>query len=118
LISLLYYLAGNEILNLFTQQTDILEVANAALPWVILIPLVSILSYQLDGLYIGAGEYAAMRNIMVVSVIIYLSVWHFSQSWGNDGLWLAFIALNASRSALMSGHWLWARRRWFVAGVE
>ncbi|RMA82159.1 MATE family efflux transporter [Umboniibacter marinipuniceus] len=113
-ISLMYYLAGSEILNLFTQQTDILQVANAALPWVILIPLVSILSYQLDGLYIGAGEYAAMRNIMVVSVIIYLSVWYVSQSWGNDGLWLAFIALNSSRSVLMTGHWLRARQRWFV----
>ncbi|MEQ3696379.1 MAG: MATE family efflux transporter [Pseudomonadales bacterium] len=113
IISLMYYLAGSEILDLFTQQADILAVANEALPWVVLIPLVSILSYQLDGLYIGAGEYAAMRNIMVVSVIIYLSVWYVSQSWGNDGLWLAFIALNASRSALMTGHWLRARQRWF-----
>lgn len=89
LISAIYLLFGEAILGLFTNIDEVLSTAKTYLPWMIIAPIVSIWSYQLDGIFIGASYTKEMRNAMLVSMLIYLALlqWLVPQ-WGNHGLFL------------------------------
>jgi len=112
--SLLLLLFGSEILSLFSSNPQLLSLANEHLLWVAALPVLSVLSYQLDGLFIGTNNLKEMRDIMVLSAIAYLVIFYFSQGWGNHGLWLAFCTLNLCRSIGMSAAWLRVRKGWFT----
>jgi len=71
--------------------------------WILLLPLISVWSYQLDGIFIGAGKTQGMQNAMLFSCfMVYIPLWWFTQSWGNHGLWFAFCAFNLARTLSMS----------------
>ena len=90
LFSLLYLVAGEAILSLFTEIDAVLASALIYLPWIIMAPLLSILSYQLDGIFIGSGHTRSMRNAMILSLLVYLLLVHlFEPLWGNHGLFLS-----------------------------
>ncbi len=111
--STIIWLMGEQILHLFTNQQRLIEIANQYLLWVVALPILSVLSYQFDGLFIGTNNLKAMRDIMAISALIYLIVFALTRSLLNDGLWLAFCALNLSRSIGMTIAWLKLRRYWF-----
>jgi MATE family multidrug resistance protein len=89
LISFIYLIFGEAILDLFTNIDEVLSTAKTYLPWMIIAPIVSIWSFQLDGIFIGASYTKEMRNAMLVSMLIYLALlqWLVPQ-WGNHGLFL------------------------------
>ena len=90
LISVAYLLFGNAIVALFTDAAEIIETADRYLIWMVVSPIVSCWSYQLDGLFIGAGHAREMRNAMIVSTMGYLPLAIALQSlYGNHGLFLA-----------------------------
>lgn len=90
LISLGYWLLGDFILGLFTNIDSVLSTATIYLPWTIVAPLVSIWSFQLDGIFIGTGYTREMRNAMIVSMLGYLVlVTLLTPGLGNHGLFLA-----------------------------
>lgn len=96
--SSLYLLAGPLIIAALTDLDDIRETATRYLPWMIASPIVSVWSFLYDGVYIGATRAKEMRNVMLFSALfIFLPVWYLTQSFGNDGLWLAFLLFMASR---------------------
>ena len=73
--------------------------AGAFLPWAIASPLVSVWSFQLDGIFIGATRTAEMRNGMIVSLAGFLALAAvLVPLWGNHGLWLAFLLFMALRA--------------------
>ncbi|RSC28896.1 MATE family efflux transporter [Pseudomonas parafulva] len=86
-------------------QTDIVSVREAAypyLPYLALLPLVAVWSYLLDGLFIGATRAREMRNAMLLSVLIALPFALFLTTFGNHGLWLAFLGFMALRAATLA----------------
>jgi MATE family multidrug resistance protein len=90
LVSLVYFLSGEFILHLFTGIDPVLDAAAVYLPWMIIAPVISVWSYQLDGIFIGAGYTREMRNAMVVSMLAYLIiVSQLVPLWGNHGLFLS-----------------------------
>ena len=90
LISLVYWLFGGFILQLFTNIDAVLISATIYLPWTIIAPLVSIWSFQLDGIFIGTGHTREMRNAMIVSMLTYLALLTLlTPALGNHGLFLA-----------------------------
>lgn len=94
-----FYLAtGQLIISLLTDLEDVRETARRYLPWMIASPLVSVWCFLYDGVYIGATRAKAMRNIMLVSTFaVFLPAWYLTRSFGNDGLWFAFLLFMASR---------------------
>jgi MATE family multidrug resistance protein len=98
-ISAVYLGFGRAVLSLFSNQQEVLDTANTYLPWMIIAPLISIWSYQLDGIFIGVGHTRQMQNAMVVSTLAYLVlVWLLLPLLGNHGLFLAlslFMGLRA-----------------------
>ena len=70
-------------------------------------PLVGLVCFMADGIFIGSGKTRAMQDSMLVaSFLVFLPLWHFSASLGNHGLWLAYLGFLAARSVQMA--WLFA----------
>ncbi|MXX17759.1 MAG: MATE family efflux transporter [Gammaproteobacteria bacterium] len=90
IIAAIYLAAGPWLLTLFSDQAPVLEVAGKYLPWMILSPLVSVWSYQLDGIFIGSGNTREMQNAMALSTAIFVALTWMLLPWlGNHGLFLA-----------------------------
>ena len=103
LLSLGFACLGPAAINLLTSIESVATIATAHIGWLILIPLASVGAYALDGIFIGAGHTRTMRDMMLVSVIFaYLPIWWLFRSWGNHGLWLAFVVFNLSRGITLA----------------
>jgi len=91
IFSLFYFFAGPVIISLLTNIEPVRQTANSYLIWVIILPLLSVWSFQLDGIFIGATMGKSMRNSMILSVLVYiLCLIFFLPSYGNHGLWLSY----------------------------
>lgn len=86
------------LITLFTDLEPVKLQLRLYLPWVFVLPLLSATAFWLDGVYIGAGASALMRNAMLFSaLVVFFPCWWFFQPFQNHGLWLAFSAFNLSR---------------------
>ena len=112
-----YAIGGEFIIGLLTSLTDVRAVAADHLIWAIALPLLSVWSYQLDGIYIGATRTAAMRNGMALSLAAYgVAMWLVFPAWGNHGLWFAFVVFMVARAITLAA-WYPALERSVVAAV-
>jgi MATE family multidrug resistance protein len=101
-----YWAVGPHLIALITTVGDVRVMTAEFLPWVIAAPLISIWSYQLDGIFIGATRGKAMRNAMVISFLFYLTALAILVPlWGNHGLWLAFTLFMVVRAATLAAHY-------------
>jgi len=93
-----FALAGPSVIDLMATAPEVREAARAFLPWVVAGAVLSLASYMLDGIFIGATETRAMRNAMLLSVAIYAgAVAVLVPAFGNHGLWAALMVLNVVR---------------------
>ena len=99
LLCLIYWVLGREAIALLTDLQDVRMLADALLIYAALLPIISVWAYQLDGIFIGTTRTAEMRNAMLISLLAYipLAIW-LTELWGNDGLWLALLALMGVRA--------------------
>ena len=89
LTGLIYLLAGDPIIGLFTSIEAVAISALEFLPWMIVAPIVSVWSFQLDGIFIGTGHTREMRNAMIFSLLAYLALLQVTiPALGNHGLFL------------------------------
>ncbi len=78
------------------------EAARAILPWAIASPIISVWSFQLDGIFLGATRTREMRNGMVLALVIFLVAVHtLVPALGNNGLWLALMVYMVSRAVAL-----------------
>ena len=100
--ALLYGLAGDPLLHIFTDQPEVLATARPYLFWMALFPLLSTPCYIWDGIFIGLVASKAMRNSMILAVAVYLlSYYPLQATWGNHGLWAALLLFMVARGAIM-----------------
>ncbi|MEQ8193765.1 MAG: MATE family efflux transporter [Rhodospirillales bacterium] len=96
--SVLFALTGAFFIDLITSVPDVRAATREYLPWMVITPLISVASYQLDGFFVGATRSADMRNAMFQSVLIYIGALILCVPFlGNHGLWLAFSVLMVAR---------------------
>lgn len=102
--TLAYALLGNFLLQLFTGNEEVLLLAGSVLIWTVVAPLVSSISYVLDGVYIGATETRIMRNTMLFSTFfVFLPSYYLATPLlGPSGLWLAMILFMVTRGAALA----------------
>lgn len=87
-----FYLLGGVFIGWMTSLDTVVDEALQYLPWVAMSPLLSVWSFQLDGIYIGTTFTREMRNGMLISLAGYLAaVWLLTPWWGNHGLWGALM---------------------------
>ena len=99
---LIFYLFIDNIIILMTSiNSVIVETQNYAL-WIIVSPLISFLSFQMDGIFIGANKTRIMRNTVIISFIIFIiSLCILVPIYENNGLWLSFILFLFLRGVLL-----------------
>ncbi len=96
--ALAYVVAGPLIVRILTDLPDVRETAMEYLPWLIASPLISVWSFLYDGVFVGMTRAREMRNIMLISTfLVFVPLWYVTQSFGNHGLWFAFMAFLAAR---------------------
>lgn len=94
-----FYLLGNVFISWMTSIDPVYREAVHYLPWVAFSPLLSVWSFQLDGIYIGTTFTREMRDGMLISLAVYLvSVWLLASRWGNNGLWCALMIFFLARA--------------------
>ncbi|WP_340117758.1 MATE family efflux transporter [Pelagibius sp. 7325] len=102
LTSAVLALAGPLLIRLFTSLPAVQDSAEAYLWWIVVTPMVSVWSFQLDGIFIGATRTAAMRNAMILSFGAFLAAnWLLLPALGNHGLWLSLILFLAARAVTL-----------------
>ena len=91
---------GGAFIDAMTTDTSIRTATREWLIWAILLPLTGVGSFLLDGIFIGATRTRAMRNGMVVAVVLFVaSTGLLVPRFGNHGLWAAFTLMLLARAA-------------------
>ena len=107
LFSLVYWVFGNELLSIFTNQENIISASMPFLFWMIIFPIISTPCYIWDGIYIGLTASRAMRQTMLMAVVVYILFYILLKNeYGNHGLWAALLIFMAARGFIQ---WIWFR---------
>lgn len=105
LYGLMFYLFGDQIIAVLTDQLALQEAVKSYMPVVLLLPLIGHWCFLFDGVYIGLTLGRIMRNTMVISACaVFFPVWYLTSDLGNLSLWIAFLAFLAARSITLGLH--------------
>jgi len=86
-----YWAADDALIGFLTPEGELRRAALAFMPWVIISPLIVVIGFQLDGIFIGATRMREMRNSMIVSAALFVAAsLLLADRFGNHGLWAAF----------------------------
>ena len=113
--ALIYGLAGEQIIALLTSLPSLQQLADRYLVWQMILPVIGVWCYLLDGMFIGATRGAEMRNSMAVAAAGFALTLLTVPALGNHGLWLALAVFLALRGASLAVIWRrhWQRGTWF-----
>ncbi len=90
LLTVAFFAVGPSIIDLLTTQQAVRDIARDFLFWAAITALVGVIAFQMDGVFIGATWSAEMRNMMLISLAVFLLTWWIAVPLiGNHGLWLA-----------------------------
>lgn len=116
LMAVFFFAFGDSIVAFLAKSTEVQEMASIYLPWAAIAPVVGLLAFHMDGVYIGATWSRDMRNMMVLSLLVFLIGYYtLPPLMGNHGLWLALnlflgirgitlLAILPKRARLQFGH--------------
>lgn len=100
--TLLMLLFGSAIIDFMTTSQEVRAVAKQYLFWAALTPLAGVLAFQMDGVFIGATWSVDMRNMMVLSLALFVVLGLLLPPiFGNHGLWIALNAWLLLRGILL-----------------
>jgi MATE family multidrug resistance protein len=103
--SLLFLVAGEFLLTLITNIESVILFAKDYLFWIVLLPIISCWCYLYDGIYIGLLQAKVMRNSMIIATFGgFFPLWYLLQSYGNHGLWAAFLFFMLARGITLAWH--------------
>ena len=106
--SVVYGWAGAAIVALFSQQEEVRAATLPYLPWLVVLPLVGTPCYIWDGIFVGLTAVKAMRNSMMIALLVFVGCY-----WGlratsilnlSHALWLSILVFLAARG-LVQGWW-------------
>jgi MATE family multidrug resistance protein len=98
----IYALFGGSLIDIMTASEVVRRGARDYLWFVVLAPLLAVFAFAYDGIYIGATWARDMRNLMVLSLAIFLTAWLALRPFGNAGLWGAMLFFYAARGGLQA----------------
>ena len=103
IISFLYFIFFKQIINLITDIDILRFISYQHIIWIILIPPLAAFCYQLDGIFIGASQTREIRNAMIVSVLIFITISiYLTKFFQNHGLWFSLLLFMILRSITLN----------------
>ncbi|HLR76703.1 MAG TPA: MATE family efflux transporter [Balneolaceae bacterium] len=102
--ALVYAVFSRTILQIFTDQKEVIQAALSFFGWIIAGPVISSFCYIWDGIYIGATATKAMRNsLLIATVAIFLPAYFISEPYiGNHSIWLAMTLFMIARGLMLT----------------
>lgn len=91
-LGLCFAIFGGVVIDLMTTAPDVRAEARVFLIYMVLAPFAGVAAWMLDGIFIGATRTADMRNMMILSALIYVvALLTLVPAYGNHGLWAALL---------------------------
>ncbi|MEM9738246.1 MAG: MATE family efflux transporter [Pseudomonadota bacterium] len=104
--SMAFWLGGGWVIETFIIDPSARNAALAYLPWCAAVPLVGVAAWQIDGVFLGTTQGPAIRNAALLAMVAYLSTdLLLRDSYGNAGVWTAFLLNYAYRAGALALHW-------------
>ena len=97
-----YALFGPGLIDIMTASEDVRRGARDFLWLVDVAPVLGVFAFAYDGVFIGATWARDMRNLMMLSLLIFLAAWLGLRSFGNAGLWGALLVHYVARGGLQA----------------
>jgi len=101
-VAIIFALFGPWLIHIMTANGNVQQTAQDYLWFVVVSPLPAVFAFGYDGVFIGATWAREMRNLMMLSLVIFLAVWFSLRPFGNTGLWGALLAHYAARGGLQA----------------
>jgi MATE family multidrug resistance protein len=96
---------GPLLIDLMTASADVRAAARAYLIYAALASVIGTFAFTYDGIYIGATWTRDMRNLMLVTIVLYFAAWWITLPLGNTGLWLSILVFLGVRGALQAARY-------------
>lgn len=92
LLSICFALFGPIVIDIMATAPDVQSAGRTYLPYMIAAPIVGVASWMLDGIFIGATRTKDMRNMMIISALVYYAcAFPLMAQFGNHGLWIGLL---------------------------
>ncbi|WP_101068979.1 MATE family efflux transporter [Roseovarius salinarum] len=97
-----FALAGGAVIDLMAKAPEVQAEGRVFLPYMVFAPVLGLAAFMLDGIFIGATRSRDMRNMMAVSLAVYvLAVVALVPALGNHGLWAALLVSFVARGVTL-----------------
>lgn len=97
-VSMLYLWLGNAFAASFSTDPDVIRTTGEYTIWIVLLPIVGVASFVLDGIFVGASWTLAMLVTMFAAMTFYVGMLFVASPLSNTELWLAFTLLFVVRA--------------------
>ena len=112
-IALAYALFGARFAAAFSAAPAVISTTAVYAGWAIAMPLAGVVSFVLDGVFIGSNWTGAMLATMALALAVFVGGLLAFAGLGNHGLWLAFTLFFLARAAGQGALLPWLTRRAF-----
>lgn len=102
LFTVVYFLAGDLIVGLLSDERGVVDAASEFLGWVVVVPAAGFMAFTWDGVFIGITRTRRMLISMAISSAIYFGAYFILfPLLGNHGLWIAFLLYLLARGVYL-----------------
>ncbi|MCT4614517.1 MAG: MATE family efflux transporter [Marinifilaceae bacterium] len=104
LFTILYILGARNILSIFTNSNETIELAMTYIQWLYLLPILSFASFIFDGIYIGLTAAKLMRNTMIIACFgfFFPCFYLLKNILNNNALWIAMLSFMLARAVFQA----------------
>jgi len=101
--SLVYWIFGTQLVSIFTNENEVVIATMPYLFWMIAFPVIATPCYIWDGIFIGLMASKAMKNSMILALIIYMLAYYgLAPLYQIHGLWAALLLFMAARGVIQA----------------
>lgn len=103
MFSILYTIGGDLLLNILSNEQDVLQASADFRWWVVTVPLAGFSAFIWDGIYIGATQTKWMLTAVFSAMVVFFVTLTITYPvMRNHGLWLAFISYLIVRGLVLT----------------
>ena len=109
LYALFYYFGGEWLVGIYTDKTDLIEATKPYLVWTLIMGFAGVAGFIWDGVFIGMTASKAMRDSVMISLVIFIGVFYLVAPYHSLHLyWFSFVLFLFSRGTIQS--WMFYKR--------
>jgi len=110
LFSLTYFFLGRAFLELYTNQTEIINQSMRYMWLVSLLPLLSFTAFIWDGVFVGMTASKSLRDAVLSSTVLFVVIFYLTKDFDYEwALWGSFVMFFVFRGAIQS--WMFLKKR-------